>query len=59
MPDRYSRLFAEAAEHYDSAEEAWNATKEAREQVDWDPDAVRVGGSSDSEFQFQTVASDD
>ncbi|QCW05313.1 hypothetical protein [Natrinema pallidum] len=59
MTDRYTKLFGEAAEEYDSAEGAWEATKASRQQVDWDPDVVQVGESAGSAFEFETVASDD
>lgn len=59
MTDRYTELFAAGVEQYDSAEDAWADIKDAREQVDWDSDAVRAGESAGTEFQFQTVASDD
>ncbi|QCS42135.1 hypothetical protein [Natrinema versiforme] len=60
MTDRYADLFAAGVEQYDSAEDAWSDIKDAREQVDWDTDAVRVdSGSSGEQFRFQTAASDD
>lgn len=36
MSERTARLMEQGKEKYDSAEEAWEATKEQRGNVDWD-----------------------
>ena len=41
MSERTARLFEDAQREYDSAEEAWEAAKELREEIDWDSDSVR------------------
>lgn len=58
MSKRTARLVERGIGRYDSAEEAWEALDELREQVDWHTDAVRPDEEPESEFRFPLAADD-
>lgn len=46
------------AEGDESAEEAWESLKELREEIDWDPEAIRPADSSSFEVRYALSADD-